>query len=163
MEKRYLSSWEYNCSMILDYIKQLVEEEGGQLVSTWRTATKKYKIVNRNLKTNQPPIHNIFGDYRYIQFVLGDTCYYYSMNDNPFFGVTWGKVPVVNGRITEAYTTREKIFWLEDIYLTSQCTKEDAKRAAKTILDKLKTIAYTKPDMKREAKRIYTLSISEFC
>ena len=35
MEKRYLSSWEYNCSMILDYIKQLVEEEGGRLVTTW--------------------------------------------------------------------------------------------------------------------------------
>ena len=161
MEKRYLSSWEYNCSMILDYIKQLVEEEGGRLVTTWQKTAKMYEIVNRNLKTDQTPIHNIFGDYRYINFVLGDSYYYYSMNDNPFFGVTWGKVPVVNGRITEAYTTREKIFWLEDVYLTGRCTKEDAKRAAKTILAKLICIAYTKPDMKREPKRIYALTISE--
>ena len=34
MEKRYLSSWEYNCSMILDYIKQLVDQEDRRLVPT---------------------------------------------------------------------------------------------------------------------------------
>ena len=58
MEKRYLSSWNYNAALILAELETIVKNNGGEICSTWEyssdapkwvTERKQYLIINRGL------------------------------------------------------------------------------------------------------------------
>ena len=58
MEKRYLSSWNYNAALILSELETIVKNNGGEICNTWQylsdapkwiTERKQYLIVNRGL------------------------------------------------------------------------------------------------------------------
>jgi len=48
-EARYLRSWRYNTARILDELETIVLNNGGAIVSTWRTERKYYAITNFTL------------------------------------------------------------------------------------------------------------------
>lgn len=176
MEKRYLSSYEYNCASILEHLRGIVENKGGYLVTTWKKTQHYFHVVNRSRadairelssflsrctrteknaeyydkkskeleayeKAESPDFRTIFGDYRYIQFFLDGMLYYYSMDNNPFFGVSWSKRPVSsNGTVARNYYSEheDSPHWLSDRHLSMMCTDAEREAAAIKIFNQLK-------------------------
>lgn len=90
-------------------------------------------------ETDCKPVVSPFGDYLYIQFELDGVLYYYSMDANPFFGVTWCKRPIIDGSVRKEYyySHTENAKWLTDSFLGMYCSREDIKKAARKIFDTL--------------------------
>lgn len=52
IKKLYLSSWPYNAALILTELDKIIKNNGGKIVSTWRTTKRPdILITNRNLIT----------------------------------------------------------------------------------------------------------------
>ena len=49
VEIRYLRSWDYNVTLIMEELEKIVLNNGGAIVSTWKTERKQYLIENRTL------------------------------------------------------------------------------------------------------------------
>lgn len=80
------------------------------------------------------PITNYYGNWFYICFTIGDTYYYYSMDDNPFFDFHMGKRPIVCGTVSpDYYLNKDGKKWLYDCFFTFNATPSDRKEAAENI------------------------------
>lgn len=52
IKKLYLCSWTYNAALILTELDKIIKNNGGKIVSTWRTTKRpEILITNRNLTT----------------------------------------------------------------------------------------------------------------
>lgn len=74
----------------------------------------------------------------YIQFVLDENYYYFSLDDNPFFPFHYIKTPIKNGNYSaDACCMEDKKEWFFDCFLSWNCSDEDIKEAANLIFNML--------------------------
>lgn len=184
-ERLYLSSWQYNASLILSELAKIVENHGG------RVKPMKHAIIsNRNIDENIRELEEHINKYQrlikffpeyttkfktainkvqaeitelskidnspvtvthtsYIIFILDDTYYSYSVNDNPFFEFYYAKTPVQNNRYSkDTYLAEDKKEWLYDCFFDYNCAKADIKEGANLIFNMLMNAPYS--DIYRE-------------
>ena len=173
-ERLYLSSWEYNVSLIISELAKIVENNGGRvkpmkhaIISNRSIDENKRELegrINRlqeNLKIftqnagNFIPIINdvkkqleelekinnkpiVVTHTSYIEFVLDNVYYYYSVDDNPFFPFHYIKTPVKNNMYSmDACAEEDPKEWFYDCFLFRGCAKADIKEAANLIFNML--------------------------
>lgn len=76
----------------------------------------------------------------YIRFVLDGFCYYYQMDENPFFDFYYEKTPVKNGAYSRNACLdidKNKNEWLFDCFFDRDCSDENIKEAANIIFNML--------------------------
>lgn len=74
----------------------------------------------------------------WIEFVLEDYHYYYSVDDNPFFPWHYGKTPVKNNRYSkDACLEEAEKEWLYDCFFGFRCSTADHVEAANMIFNML--------------------------
>ena len=166
-ERLYLSSWEYNASLIISELAKIVENHGGR-VKSMHPAVISNRSIDENkreleerlnrLQQNTENFSPIINDVKkqldelekinndpitvthtsYITFVLDDTYYYYQVDDNPFFPFHYIKTPVKNNEFSmDACAEEEPKEWLYDCFLFRGCANADIKEAANLIFNML--------------------------
>lgn len=74
----------------------------------------------------------------YIQFVLENNYYYFSVDSNPFFPFHYIKTPVKNNRYSkDACCMEDKKEWLYDCFLSWDCGNAEIKEGANLIFNML--------------------------
>ena len=166
-ERLYLSSWEYNASLIISELAKIVENHGGRVkpmhpaVISNRSIDENKRELEERLNRLQQNTENFFpiiNDVKkqldelekinndpitvthtsYITFVLDDTYYYYQVDDNPFFPFHYIKTPVKNNEFSmDACAEEEPKEWLYDCFLFRGCANADIKEAANLIFNML--------------------------
>lgn len=73
-----------------------------------------------------------------IRFVLDGICYYYQLDENPFFDFIYSKTPVIGNKYSmDTIHVEDKKEWLNDCFLSRNCTDEDIEKAAAFIFNML--------------------------
>lgn len=130
-ERLYLRTWGYNAARIITELAKVVKNHGGRVKPT-HTAI----ISDRSTEEENEPITATHTTR--ISFVLGETYYYYQVNENPFFEFYWSKTPIKNGkRSRDTRLEADKKEWLYDCFLKSNCGQPDIVEAANLIFNML--------------------------
>lgn len=79
------------------------------------------------------------GDYLYIRFAINDKCYYYQLDDNPFFDFYFTKSAIIDGdKINDCcYSNNDNKKWWKDIFYSYNCTPDERRAAAEIIFNML--------------------------
>lgn len=84
------------------------------------------------------PHETYYGDYRYIQFILNGTYYYYSTDSNPFFPFHYCKAAAPGNVVDRnTYHYEDKKEWLYDCFFSWDCSEADRIEAANMIFNML--------------------------
>lgn len=85
-------------------------------------------------KIDNTPRELHYGEWLYISFALDGICYYYQLNDNPFFDFLYHKSRIYNGRvIRNCVCKKDQKTWLRDCFFSYRCTDAERMAAAKHI------------------------------
>lgn len=89
-------------------------------------------------KIDNTPRELHYGEWFYISFALDGICYYYQLNDNPFFDFIYHKSRIYNGRVIRNCVCKtDRKAWLSDCFFSYRCTDADRIAAAKHIFTTL--------------------------
>lgn len=100
-----------------------------------REKIARYEALNNN------PVLSYYADYLYINFVIDDHFYSFSMDRNPFFEFYFARVKIEEGnKINRNYYLQEDSKqWLYDCFFHVDCSASDRREAANLICNMLLT------------------------
>jgi hypothetical protein len=100
--------------------------------TTYHEKLKQLESVDNTPKTV------FYGDYLYIRFTLNGKCYYYQLDDNPFFDFMYTKSAIIDDTTNECcYSNNDNKKWWKDIFYSYYCTPADRRAAAEMIFNML--------------------------
>lgn len=106
---------------------------------------------------NNGPVKSFYGEWKYINFILDDFYYSYSMDDNPFFDFHYSKRHIENkNKINRNYYCNidDKIWWDDDFWRWNR-SEAEIKKAAQIIFNMLTTAKESKTYIDKKRK-LYT-------
>jgi hypothetical protein len=110
--------------------------------------------IARYESLKREPELSYYGDYLYIQFVLDNHFYSFSMDNNPFFEFHFAKVKLENGnKINRNYYLQEdRKHWWNDCFWRADCSRDDIREAADLIYNMLLTSNNNRTYIERNRK-----------